>query len=145
MSGHSDSHSGDTITIGLIGVTRTNHLTYLLDPTHWGHGFMTEALLAFIPIWKTCYPTVNFLEAFVAADNVRSRRVLEKCGFYEDSRHGERRNLSELDEAALKFAVQGLGLIGRREDAETPEEEPKRNKFVMYYLFHEGALQPARR
>jgi len=96
---------------------------------------MTEALQVFLPAWVLHFPDLNFIEAVVAEDNVRSRRVLEKCGFSEDSTQSERRRLSELDENALKAAVQALGLITKRSDVEARRKKTKRNKYVMYYLY----------
>lgn len=59
---------------------RARMLGYSLGYEHWGHGYMTEAVRAVLAhsfgamgldlISANCYP-----------DNVRSRRVLEKCGF----------------------------------------------------------------
>jgi len=122
-------------TIGLIGVTRGSHLTYLLHPDYWGRGLMTEALQVFLPAWVLHFSDLSFLEAVIAEDNVRSRRVLEKCGFSEDSTQSERRSLSELEENALKAAVQGLGLITKRSDVEARRKKTKRNKYVIYYVY----------
>jgi len=93
------------------------------------------------------FPDLKFLEAVVAEDNLRSRRVLEKCGFCEDGRHSERRGLSERrrlserGENALKAAVQGLGLNTRSLEAEVEKETPKRKRFVLYYLDHADCLE----
>ena len=62
-------------------------LGYALGTAYWGRGYMTEAVRAVTRfgfekmlldlISATCYP-----------DNLRSRRVLEKCGFvYEGTLH----------------------------------------------------------
>lgn len=53
---------------------------YELRRDHWGQGYMTEALAAMI----TCAfekKKVDVLAVSHYADNERSRRVIEKCGF----------------------------------------------------------------
>lgn len=78
--------------IGLIGDGARQYgsaksLGYALGTAYWGRGYMTEAVRAVTRfgfekmlldlISATCYP-----------DNLRSRRVLEKCGFiYEGTLH----------------------------------------------------------
>lgn len=49
---------------------------YWLGREYWGQGIATEALGQFLR-----RVTIRPLHARVAADNVASRRVLEKCGF----------------------------------------------------------------
>lgn len=51
-------------------------LTYWIDRDHWGKGYATASLLQFLTL-ETRRP----LGARVAADNLGSLRVLEKCGF----------------------------------------------------------------
>lgn len=55
-------------------------LSYALSPMHWGHGYMTEAVGAVVTY---AFETVGteLLSAFRYAENVRSGRVLTKCGF----------------------------------------------------------------
>ncbi|NJP49419.1 GNAT family N-acetyltransferase [Streptomyces sp. SBST2-5] len=58
------------------GEVGEREVTYWIDRAHWGRGIATaalRALLAEVP--------ERPLLARVAADNARSRRVLEKCGF----------------------------------------------------------------
>jgi RimJ/RimL family protein N-acetyltransferase len=54
----------------------TPEVTYWLGRDHWGRGLATRALRAFL---DELQPDVIYARA--AADNVASRRVLEKCGF----------------------------------------------------------------
>jgi len=49
---------------------------YWIGREHWGRGFATEALRAFLEVDGS-----RPLRAHVAEHNVGSRRVLEKCGF----------------------------------------------------------------
>lgn len=51
-------------------------VTYWLGREHWGKGIATQALREFLEL-----ETERPLHAAAAADNVASRRVLEKCGF----------------------------------------------------------------
>jgi len=52
---------------------------YVLNRSHWGHGYMTEALRA---VMAMCFEQlgVNRLEANHFAGNEGSGRVMEKCG-----------------------------------------------------------------
>jgi RimJ/RimL family protein N-acetyltransferase len=52
-------------------------LGYWFGKAHWGKGFATAAVAAFLAEHETARP----LFAFVASRNIGSRRVLEKCGF----------------------------------------------------------------
>jgi RimJ/RimL family protein N-acetyltransferase len=63
-------------TIGSWGDPGEREVTYWIGRSYWGRGIATYALDAFLRIDLT-----RPLHARVAADNVASRRVLEKCGF----------------------------------------------------------------
>ena len=63
-------------TIGSWGDPGEREVTYWIGRSYWGRGIATYALDAFLSIDRT-----RPLHARVAADNVASRRVLEKCGF----------------------------------------------------------------
>jgi RimJ/RimL family protein N-acetyltransferase len=54
----------------------TMEVTYWIGREHWGQGIATRALSAFI-----AELAVRPLRARVAADNLASLRVLQKCGF----------------------------------------------------------------
>ncbi len=54
-------------------------LGYWLGRPYWGRGYMTEAISALIAFAFGRYPS-DRLGAGVFADNLASRRVLEKCG-----------------------------------------------------------------
>ncbi len=52
---------------------------YGLNPRYEGHGYMTEALTAFLQFGKTL--GIRTVRADTLADNVRSQNVLKRCGF----------------------------------------------------------------
>ncbi|MFF3998268.1 GNAT family N-acetyltransferase [Streptomyces cyaneofuscatus] len=62
--------------VGAYGEPGDRHVTYWVDRAHWGRGLATAALRAFLRETPT-----RPLHAWAAADNLGSRRVLEKCGF----------------------------------------------------------------
>ena len=75
-------------------------ITYWIDRSAWGRGVATRALGLFLDIEST-----RPLFGRVAADNVGSRRVLEKCGF---TKVGEDRGFAtardeEIDELILRL------------------------------------------
>ena len=58
---------------------------YGLNPNYEGHGYMTEALGAFLDFGKDL--GIEIVRADTRPDNIKSQRVLKKCGFvylYED-------------------------------------------------------------
>lgn len=63
-------------TIGSWGEPGEREVTYWIGRSYWGRGVATRALGAFTAVERS-----RPLHARVAADNVASRRVLEKCGF----------------------------------------------------------------
>jgi RimJ/RimL family protein N-acetyltransferase len=63
-------------TIGSWGSPGEREVTYWIGRSHWGRGIATCALDAFLTVDQS-----RPLHGRVAADNVASRRVLEKCGF----------------------------------------------------------------
>lgn len=63
-------------TIGSWGDPGEREVTYWIGRPYWGKGIATGALGAFLAVDRS-----RPLQARVAADNVGSRRVLEKCGF----------------------------------------------------------------
>jgi RimJ/RimL family protein N-acetyltransferase len=63
-------------TIGSWGDPGEREVTYWIGRSFWGKGIATAALGAFLAV-----DPARPLHARVAADNVASRRVLEKCGF----------------------------------------------------------------
>jgi RimJ/RimL family protein N-acetyltransferase len=63
-------------TIGSWGDPGEREVTYWIGRAYWGKGIATCALDAFLTVDPS-----RPLRARVAADNVGSRRVLEKCGF----------------------------------------------------------------
>ncbi|CAM5560662.1 N-acetyltransferase OS=Streptomyces alboniger OX=132473 GN=CP975_07940 PE=4 SV=1 [Streptomyces alboniger] len=73
---------GDVVgNAAVYGEPGEREVTYWIDRAYWGRGLATAALrelLALVP--------ERPLYARAAADNVGSRRVLEKCGFRESTR-----------------------------------------------------------
>ena len=55
-------------------------INYVLSEDYWGNGYMTEAIKRVI---KYLFEELNIdlLSAFHCPDNIKSQRVLEKCGF----------------------------------------------------------------
>ena len=55
-------------------------INYALSETYWGKGYMTEAVRRVV---KYAFEEIGteVLTAFHFPDNMRSKRVLEKCGF----------------------------------------------------------------
>lgn len=72
----------ETPTIGLLGLSRWDTLTYFLHPSHWSNGYTTEALHAFLRhLFQNEQPERAFVDANIKEGNTASARVLEKCGF----------------------------------------------------------------
>lgn len=61
---------------GAYGAPDDRQVTYWIDRAYWGRGLATAALGALLDVVPE-----RPLHARAAADNVGSRRVLEKCGF----------------------------------------------------------------
>ena len=55
-------------------------VNYALSEDYWGKGYMTEAVKRVV---KYAFEEMNteLLGAFTTPDNIRSKRVIEKCGF----------------------------------------------------------------
>jgi RimJ/RimL family protein N-acetyltransferase len=86
--------------IGSWGEPGDRELTYWIGRSHWGKGIATCALNAFLGVDSS-----RPLRARIAADNVASRRVLEKCGFRAigtDRGFAEARS-AEIDEVVLRL------------------------------------------
>ena len=73
--------------IGGVGVERhgdvwrfTGEIGYWIGADHWGQGYASEAIAAFVPHAFATFG-LERIEARVFAPNRSSRRVLEKCGF----------------------------------------------------------------
>lgn len=59
---------------------RGREIGYVLSKDYWGHGLMTEAVKKVI---EYCFQNAGceFLQCSHTDDNIRSKRVIEKCGF----------------------------------------------------------------
>lgn len=93
-------------TIGSWGGADDREVTYWVGRAFWGRGVATRALEAFLAVDRT-----RPLHARVAADNVASRRVLEKCGFRvvgTDRGFAEAR-AAEIEELVLRLEPDGSG------------------------------------
>lgn len=75
-------------------------ISYWLGRRFWGRGVATRAVEQFLAIIPT-----RPLTARVAADNQRSRRVLEKCGFvtYGSDRSHSNLRRADVDEVLLRL------------------------------------------
>ncbi|KAK3110849.1 hypothetical protein LTR53_014433 [Teratosphaeriaceae sp. CCFEE 6253] len=74
--------------IGVVGSFHWPMVGYLLHPDHFGKGYATEALRAFVPAMWDKMPSASeggtgfdYLEGGIIRDNRGSQRVLEKAGF----------------------------------------------------------------
>ncbi|KAJ4375844.1 hypothetical protein N0V83_001121 [Neocucurbitaria cava] len=72
--------------IGLIGAVRAPEIGYMFNTSHWGKGYATEALRAFMPLFFEHYNgAVNerfeYAEAHTDEESVSSQNVLGKVGF----------------------------------------------------------------
>ncbi|MFJ5865175.1 GNAT family N-acetyltransferase [Streptomyces parvus] len=91
--------------VGAYGEVGDRQVTYWIDRAHWGRGLATAALRAFLDETPT-----RPLHARAAADNLGSRRVLEKCGFVVTGtdRGFARARGEEIDEVLVTLPAQGL-------------------------------------
>lgn len=74
--------------IGAFGVRNDDgrlEIGYVLSPACWHQGFATEACTAMV-LYLRSLPWVYRIQSFVDAENIASRRVLEKSGFVEEAR-----------------------------------------------------------
>ena len=93
-------------TIGSWGDPGDREVTYWIGRSFWGKGVATAALRAFLTV-----DPARPLRGRVAADNIASRRVLEKCGFRVVAHeHGfaEARS-AEIEELVLRLEESGSG------------------------------------
>lgn len=72
-----DAKSGEKQHVAAVG--------YWLTPTHWDHGYATEAVAAIVDHTFETFPEIDRLEASVYGWNPASARVLEKCGFRKEA------------------------------------------------------------
>lgn len=88
-------------TIGSWGEPGEREVTYWIGRAFWGRGIATAALRAYLDVERS-----RPLHGRVAADNVGSRRVLEKCGFEVT---GAERGFAEARSAEIDELVLRLG------------------------------------
>jgi RimJ/RimL family protein N-acetyltransferase len=72
--------------VGLIGAVRAPEIGYMLNANHWGKGYATEALRAFMPLFFKHYSDdegeyYKYAEALVDTKLISSQTVLAKAGF----------------------------------------------------------------
>jgi len=70
--------------IGKFGAWKLPEFGFLLDPAHWGKGYASEAMMAFIEHRRSLGATE--LTADVDPRNLSSIRLLERHGFVETGR-----------------------------------------------------------
>jgi RimJ/RimL family protein N-acetyltransferase len=71
-----DEHRGDV------------EVSYVFDPSGWGKGLATEALVALVGWAADAYKVASVI-AVTQTANVRSLRLLKRCGFIEEARFME--------------------------------------------------------
>lgn len=69
------------ISVGIEGTSA--HLGYVLSPTHWGRGYMTEAA-GELTRWFIGRPEIYRVWAVCDVEHPASARVLEKCGMQRE-------------------------------------------------------------
>lgn len=72
--------------IGLIGAVRTPEVGYMFNTAYWGHGYATEALRAFMPMFFEHFSNeetgrYDYALALTDTELVASQNVLQKAGF----------------------------------------------------------------
>ncbi|OAL43870.1 acyl-CoA N-acyltransferase [Pyrenochaeta sp. DS3sAY3a] len=72
--------------IGLIGAVRAPEIGYMFNADHWGKGYATEALRAFMPLFfkhysGNDYERFEYAEAHTDTELIASQNVLTKTGF----------------------------------------------------------------
>jgi len=70
--------------IGKLGAWKLPEVGFLIDPAHWGHGYATEAMAAFVDRRRSLGSTE--LNGDVDPRNLASIKLLERCGFEETHR-----------------------------------------------------------
>lgn len=87
--------TGEKKVIGILEIfdiedNQMGYIAYRLHPGYWNHGYATEALQAAIQ-FVFSNTELDRLHANANVKNVRSNRVLEKCGFTKEGtiRHGK--------------------------------------------------------
>ena len=70
--------------IGKLGAWKLPEVGFLIDPAHWGHGYATEAMAAFVDRRRWLGSTE--LNGDVDPRNLASIKLLERCGFEETHR-----------------------------------------------------------
>jgi len=77
-------------------------INYVLSENYWGNGYMSEAITR---VTKYLFEELNIdlLTAFCIPDNIKSKKVLEKCGFeYEFTiAHGHKRFDGQVFDAVI--------------------------------------------
>ncbi len=86
--------------VELLGTTGTPGLTWMLRPSHWRRGIMTEAVAAVVAHLFETAP-VDRLEAWANSDNFGSLRVAQRNGFTERTRFARRDDLGSLRETVV--------------------------------------------
>jgi RimJ/RimL family protein N-acetyltransferase len=74
----------DGALIGKLGAWQLPEVGFLIDPAHWGHGYATEAMTAFVDRRRALGSAE--LTADVDPRNESSLRLLQRCGFVETHR-----------------------------------------------------------
>ena len=75
-----NSHIIGSIDYKYVPVKGVTEVGYGLNPAYEGHGYMSEALTAFLEFGRKA--GIRIVRADTRRDNVKSQNVLKRCGFY---------------------------------------------------------------
>jgi RimJ/RimL family protein N-acetyltransferase len=84
--------------IGLIGAVRAPEVGYMLNANHWGRGYATEALRAFMSLFFDHFDgqkaeRFEYAEALTDPELLSSQNVLSKVGFkFQELKHRDFEN-----------------------------------------------------
>jgi RimJ/RimL family protein N-acetyltransferase len=108
---------------------RTAEVGYTLAKEHWGHSFATEALSGLLD-WLFDVQGVSRATGMLHPDNLRSARVLERCGFVYE---GHTRNSFWLGDENSDDWIYGLTPELRAEWDDRPRTPPASIELVEPY------------
>ncbi len=74
-----NDHIIGSIDYKYVPVEGVTEVGYGMNPDYTGHGYMTEALTAFLDFGKGL--GINIVRADTDPDNIKSQNVLKRCGF----------------------------------------------------------------
>ncbi len=102
---------------------------YSLARDHWGHGYATEALGGLLD-WLFCVQRVTRVGATLHPDNLRSAKVLERCGFDFE---GHTQNSFWSGDENTDDWIYGLTPTRRHHWNSRPTSQPKKIELIEPY------------